>query len=109
VVAWMAVNGVRWEDAVQNHSTRWLVAQSIHLLHLSVSSFFFTLLENYGLWLHHLMPHSLTLVAIFVHFCFMFGACGRRCACSGSSTCYETLGGVQPTSVCTTSSTGPRV
>jgi hypothetical protein len=32
-----------------------------------VSSFFFTLLENYGLQLHHLTPHSFVLVAIFVH------------------------------------------
>jgi hypothetical protein len=36
------------------------------------SSFLFTLLEYYGLQLQHLSSHSLTLVAIFVHFCDMF-------------------------------------
>jgi hypothetical protein len=39
---------------------------------LSLSSFFFTLLEYYGLQLHHLSPNSITLVAIFVHFYEMF-------------------------------------
>jgi hypothetical protein len=41
-------------------------------LTLPVSSFFFTLLENYGLQLHHLVLHSFTLVAIFVHHCEMY-------------------------------------
>jgi hypothetical protein len=36
------------------------------------SSFFLTLLENYGLQLHHLTSHALTLVAIFVHLCEMY-------------------------------------
>jgi hypothetical protein len=31
------------------------------------SSFFFTLLEAYGLQLQHLSPHSITLVAVFMH------------------------------------------
>jgi hypothetical protein len=35
-------------------------------------SFFLTLLEYYGLQLLHLSPNSITLVAIFVHFCKMF-------------------------------------
>jgi hypothetical protein len=39
---------------------------------LPVSSFFIMLLENYGLQLHHLMPHSLMLVAIFIHLCEMY-------------------------------------
>jgi hypothetical protein len=38
---------------------------------LSFSSFLFTLLEHYGLQLQHLSPHSITLVAIFVHLCEM--------------------------------------
>jgi hypothetical protein len=38
----------------------------------SISSFLLTLLEFYGLQLHHLSPHSLVLVAIFVHFYEMF-------------------------------------
>jgi hypothetical protein len=36
------------------------------------SSFFLVLLEYYGLQLQHLLPHSITLVAIFTHFCEMF-------------------------------------
>jgi hypothetical protein len=39
---------------------------------LSMSSFLLTLLEFYGLQLHHLSPHSLILVVIFDHFYKMF-------------------------------------
>jgi hypothetical protein len=35
-------------------------------------SSFFTLLETYGLQLHHLSPHSITLVVIFIHLCEMY-------------------------------------
>jgi hypothetical protein len=35
-------------------------------------SFFFTLLENYDLQVHHLSPHSFTLVAIFIDFCEIY-------------------------------------
>jgi hypothetical protein len=41
-------------------------------LGLSFSSFFLVLLEHYGLQLQHLSSHSITLVAIFAHFCEMF-------------------------------------
>jgi hypothetical protein len=37
-----------------------------------VSSFLFTLLEFYGLQLQHLSPHSLILMAIFIHFYVIF-------------------------------------
>jgi hypothetical protein len=37
-----------------------------------LSSFFLVLLEHYGLQLQHLSLHSITLVAIFAHFCEMF-------------------------------------
>jgi hypothetical protein len=37
-----------------------------------LSSFFFMLLEHYELQLQHLSPHTITLVAIFIHFCEMF-------------------------------------
>jgi hypothetical protein len=37
-----------------------------------LSTFFLVLLEHYGLHLQHLQPHSITLVAIFAHFCEMF-------------------------------------
>jgi hypothetical protein len=36
------------------------------------SSFFLMLSEHYGLQLQHMLPHSITLVAIFTHFCEMF-------------------------------------
>jgi hypothetical protein len=35
-------------------------------------SSFFTLLETYGLQLHHLLPHSITLAVIFAHLCEMY-------------------------------------
>jgi hypothetical protein len=44
---------------------------------LSFSSFFFTLMEYYGLQLQHLSSHSITLVAIFVHLYKMY-TCVRR-------------------------------
>jgi hypothetical protein len=37
-----------------------------------LSSFFLTLLEDYGLQLQHLSPNSIALVAIFVHLCEMY-------------------------------------
>jgi hypothetical protein len=36
------------------------------------SSFFLLLLEEFGLQLHHLTPHSILLVAVFTHFMEMF-------------------------------------
>jgi hypothetical protein len=37
-----------------------------------ISTFFLLLLEEYGLQLQHLSPHSILQVAIFVHLCEMF-------------------------------------
>jgi hypothetical protein len=37
-----------------------------------ISSFFLLLLEEFGLQLQHLTPHSILLVSIFVHFMEMF-------------------------------------
>jgi hypothetical protein len=39
---------------------------------MSALSSFLMLLQHYGLQLQHLSPHSITLVAIFTHFCKMF-------------------------------------
>jgi hypothetical protein len=39
---------------------------------LPFTTFFFTLLETYDLELHHLLPHSITLVAIFILLCEMY-------------------------------------
>jgi hypothetical protein len=41
-------------------------------LALPISPFFLLLLEEFGLQLQHLMPHSILLAAIFVHLCEMF-------------------------------------
>jgi hypothetical protein len=37
-----------------------------------LSSFFIMLLQHYTLQLYHLSPHSITLVAIFIHLCERF-------------------------------------
>jgi hypothetical protein len=37
-------------------------------LALSISPFFLLLLEEFGLQLQHLTPHSILQVAIFIHF-----------------------------------------
>ena len=39
---------------------------------LPISSFLLLLLEDFGLQLQHLTPHSLLLTSIFVHLCKMF-------------------------------------
>ena len=39
---------------------------------LPVSSFLLLLLEDFGLQLQHLTPHSLLLTSIFIHLCEMF-------------------------------------
>ena len=39
---------------------------------LPVSSFLLLLLDDFGLQLQHLTPHSLLLTSIFVHLCEMF-------------------------------------
>jgi hypothetical protein len=41
-------------------------------LALPISPFFLLLLEEFGLQLQHLMPHSILQAAIFVHLCEMF-------------------------------------
>jgi hypothetical protein len=41
-------------------------------LALLISPFLLLLLEEFGLQLQHLKPHSILQVAIFVHFCEMF-------------------------------------
>jgi hypothetical protein len=48
------------------------VAYALAGLVPSLSSFFLTLLEYYGLQLQHLSLNSTTLVAIFIYFCEMF-------------------------------------
>jgi hypothetical protein len=50
------------------HFTAYALVGLVHMF----SSFFFTLLETYGLQLQHLMPHSITLVAVFMHLYKMY-------------------------------------
>jgi hypothetical protein len=45
---------------------------ALFMLVLPFSSFFFTLLECYGLHRQHLSPHFITLVAIFIHLYEMY-------------------------------------
>jgi hypothetical protein len=78
-------------------------------LMLPFSSFLFMLLEYYGLQLQHLSPQSITLVAIFVHLCEMYVCVQPSVRHSSASTCCALLGGTQPPSFATTSSTRPRV
>jgi hypothetical protein len=47
-------------------------AYALAELVLPLPSSFLMLLEYYGLQLQHLSPSSITLVAIFVHFCELF-------------------------------------
>ena len=42
------------------------------VLGLPISSFFLLLLEDFGLQLQHLTPHSILMTSIFVHLCEMF-------------------------------------
>jgi hypothetical protein len=62
----MLLTGMRGGDFV------YFSVYALSRLFLSFSSFFFMLLEHYGLQLHHLLLHSITLVAIFVHLCEMY-------------------------------------
>jgi hypothetical protein len=50
---------------------------------LPTSSFFLTLLETYGLQLHHLTLHVLTLVVVFIQLCEMYIGCSPRCGPPG--------------------------
>ena len=55
---------------------------------LPVSSFLLLLLEDFGLQLQHLTPHSLLLTSIFVHLCEMFVGCGPASSSSTTSSCW---------------------
>jgi hypothetical protein len=59
-------------DNLQSDEFIFFSSYALSSLVLSFSSFFFTLLETYGLQLHHLTPHSITLVVIFVHLYEMY-------------------------------------
>jgi hypothetical protein len=50
----------------------YFTAYALAGLVLSFSSFFFMLLETYGLQLQHLSPYSITLVVVFVHLYEMY-------------------------------------
>jgi hypothetical protein len=50
----------------------YFLAYALARLVLVFSSFFFMLLEHYGLQLQYLSPHSITQVTVFIHLCKMF-------------------------------------
>jgi hypothetical protein len=55
-------------------TTRWncyFASYALAELTLPTPSFFLTLLENYGLQLHHPTSHAIILVVIFAYFCEM--------------------------------------
>jgi hypothetical protein len=54
-------------DGLRSSEFIFFTSYALSRLVLPFSSSFFTLLETYDLQLHHLSPHSITLVAIFVH------------------------------------------
>jgi hypothetical protein len=72
--------GVHREDPGRHHPLGDLAAEEFVLfvsylscgLALPISPFFLLLLEEFGLQLQHLTPHSILQVAIFVHLCEMF-------------------------------------
>jgi hypothetical protein len=72
------------------------------------SSFFFTLLEICGLQLHHLSPHSITLVAIFVHLYEMYVGVWPSMRLFLLFHVMRSFGKIASPSAATTSSIGPR-
>jgi hypothetical protein len=75
-------------------------------LALSISPFFLLLLEEFGLQLHHLTPHSVLQVAIFVHLCEMFVGVAPALLSSATSSCWSSPGRLGTTLVPTTSRRG---
>jgi hypothetical protein len=72
-------------------------------LALPISPFFLLLLEEFGLQLQHLMPHSVLQVAIFVHLCEMFVGVPPALLSSATSSCWSSPGRLGTTLVPTTS------
>jgi hypothetical protein len=71
-----------------------------------MSSFFFLLLEEFGLQLQHLTPHSVLLVAVFAHFMEMFVGSLPAPPSSGTFTPWSGQGGASARLAPTTSSSG---
>ena len=61
-------------------------------LALPISPFFLLLLEELGLQLQHLTPHSILQAAIFVHLCEMFVGVAPALPSSAISSCWSSLG-----------------
>jgi hypothetical protein len=75
-------------------------------LALPISPFFLLLLEEFGLQLQHLTPHSVLQAAIFVHLCEMFVGVAPVLSSSATSSCWSSPGRLGTTSVPTTSRRG---
>jgi hypothetical protein len=61
-------------------------------LALPISPFFLLLLEEFGLQLQHLMPHSILQASIFVHLCEMYVGVAPVLPSSAISSCWSSLG-----------------
>jgi hypothetical protein len=59
-------------DSLQSSELIFFTSYALSGLILPFSSFIFMLLETYGLQLHHLSSHSITLVVIFIDLCEMY-------------------------------------
>jgi hypothetical protein len=75
-------------------------------LELPISPFFLLLLEEFGLQLQHLTPHSVLQAAIFVHLCEMFVGVAPALPSSATSSCWSSPGRPGTTSGPTTSRRG---
>jgi hypothetical protein len=71
-------------------------------LALPISPFFLLLLEEFGLQLQHLTPHSILEAAIFVHLCDMFVGVPPALPSSAISSCWSDPGRLGTTLVPTT-------
>jgi hypothetical protein len=71
-------------------------------LALPISPFFLLLLEELGLQLQHLMPHSILQAAIFIHLCEMFVGVAPCTSLFRYFLCWSGPGRLGTTSVPTT-------
>jgi hypothetical protein len=75
-------------------------------LALPILPFFLLLLEEFGLQLQHLTPHSILQAAIFVHLCEMFMGWPPVPPSFATSSCWSNLGRPRTILVLTTSRRG---
>jgi hypothetical protein len=109
--AWMGHACVRREDSGRHYSPRRSRCRGVCALRsylfcglaLPISPFFLLLLEEFGLQLQHLTPHSILQVVIFVHFCEMFVGVAACTSLFRQFLCWRGLGRAKTTLGPTTS------